>query len=155
MTMKSMQDVYAEMLADEGGLTGKETDEISKLYAQILSGEKQFFDAATDMARNYIDMRIDKTVGGDDYFHCKANYEATDRGKIGEKTAKALGDFKELCDYYRNQYVKGFTKQKAYEDYIHDKHVNEVGRQQAKSGLYSSSKDGCQLYRVEGINDRY
>ena len=30
-------------------------------------------------------MKDDNTIGADDYFHCKANYEAASRGKYGEK----------------------------------------------------------------------
>ena len=46
----------------------------------------------------------------DDYFHCKANYEATSRGSIGEKVAEKLGNAKENFDYYYNQAWKRFIK---------------------------------------------
>ncbi len=49
---------------------------------------RQVVGAVTDMARNYIDMRLDKTIGNDDYFHCKANYETADRGNIGRSIAQ-------------------------------------------------------------------
>lgn len=58
--------------------------------------------AVRDLNRNYWDMRKDNTVGADDYFHCKANYEATLRGSVGEKVATRLGNAKETFDYYYN-----------------------------------------------------
>ncbi len=55
---------------------------------------------AGDMVRNYIDMKRDNTIKGDDYFHCKANYEAAQRGKIGENIAEKLGNAKEEFDFW-------------------------------------------------------
>ena len=63
--------------------------------------------AVRDLNRNYWDMRKDNTVGADDYFHCKANYEATSRGSVGEKVATRLGNAKETFDDYYNQIGKG------------------------------------------------
>ena len=40
---------------------------------------KQVAEALRDMNRNYWDMKRDNTINADDYFHCKANYEATSR----------------------------------------------------------------------------
>lgn len=116
----------------------------------------QIYGATGDMIRNYIDMRRDNTQKADDYFHCKANYEAAARGRYGEKTASYLGDTKERIDYFKNRMsLKGMSPFDAYGDYLHDRYVNKVGRQQAKSGLYSNSKDGCLMYRVNGINEKY
>lgn len=115
----------------------------------------QIYGATGDMIRNYIDMRRDNTQKADDYFHCKANYEAAARGRYGSEFARALGNEKEFFDYFYNQLWKGKTKEEAERDYYHDIFVNKVGRQQANSGLYSNSKAGCDIYRVNGINDRY
>lgn len=93
---------------------------------------------------------------GDDYFHCKANYEAASRGYIGAKTAELLEDAKEnYWDYWDNQFRKGLTRSQADLDKRHDKRVNKIGRQRAQSGLYSDSRDACNSYRVNGINDKY
>ncbi len=43
-----------------------------------------------DMYGNYYDMKIDNTEKADDYFHCKANFEAAQRGKWGEKQQNIL-----------------------------------------------------------------
>ena len=112
--------------------------------------------AISDLNRNYWDMKKDNTINNDDYFHCKANYEAASRGTIGAKTAEILGDAKEnYWDYWDNQYRKGLTKSEADIDKSHDKQVNKIGRQRAQSGLYSNSQDACNSYRVNGINDKY
>ena len=116
---------------------------------------QQVFGAVGDMVGNYVDMKKDNTVGGDDYFHCKANYEAAQRGPIGEKIAEKLGNAKENFDFWDNQLRKGLSLTAAYQDKIHDKTINQIGRQQAKSGLYKSSREACYPYRVEGINEKY
>mgnify|MGYP004597462669 CR=1 FL=1 len=61
---------------------------------------QQVAGAVGDMVRNYIDMKRDNTIKGDDYFHCKANYEAAQRGKIGENIAEKLGNAKEEFDFW-------------------------------------------------------
>ena len=60
---------------------------------------RQVAQAVRDMNRNYWDMRRDNTIGADDYFHCKANFEATQRGPVGERVAEKLGDTKENFDF--------------------------------------------------------
>lgn len=91
----------------------------------LLEGVKQAALAAYDMSKNYFDMKKDNTIKADDYFHCKANYEATKRGVIGEKFAQKVGDAKELVDYYKNILIK--NKNWAHKDYYHDRAVNERG----------------------------
>ncbi len=87
---------------------------------------------------------------------CNINYEAASRGNIGAKVAELLGDAKEdYWDYYDNQIRKKKTAQEAILDKMHDKQVNETGRQRAASGLYSNSCEACHSYRVKGINDKY
>lgn len=81
------------LILKEKNMTFKSTKEKLKQAAQAIN----------DMNRNYWDMKRDNTIKADDYFHCKANYEATSRGRIGEKVAKKLGDAKEEFDYYYNQ----------------------------------------------------
>ena len=131
---------------------------INKINEGLKEGLKMVKESALagyDMTKNYVDMLIDNTVKGDDYFHCKANYEATKRGKYGEMFAEKVGDAKEYYDYFKNQEEKGFSRYEAFDDFIHDTEVNRDGRRLAKSGLYSSSKEGCNKYRVNKINDRY
>ena len=115
---------------------------------------RQAVGAIKDMNRNYWDMKRDNTIGNDDYFHCKANYEAADRGDLGRSIAQWLGDKKEDFDYYKNQ-LRGLAALEASLDRIHDRNVNKIGRQRAQSGLYSNSRDACESFRVKGINDDY
>lgn len=115
---------------------------------------KQIAGAVADMTRNYIDMIQRNIIGSDDYFHCKANYEAADRGPWGQATAQWLGDKKEDFDYYKNRF-RGLTPSEAYIDKLHDKKINEIGRQRAQSGVYSNSKEACASFRVKGINEKY
>lgn len=56
--------------------------------------------AMGDFLRNYKDMRDANYIGGDKYFHCKANCEATKRGPLGEATAEVISDARELIDHY-------------------------------------------------------
>nr|QIM10324.1 hypothetical protein PlAlph_0780 [uncultured Alphaproteobacteria bacterium] len=115
----------------------------------------QMIGATYDMIKNYANMISDQTINADDYFHCKANYEATKRGKYGIKTAERLGQIKEIYDIYKNINSKNFSFNEALNDYNHDMLVNEIGRLQALSGQYANSKDGGNIFRVRGINDKY
>lgn len=115
---------------------------------------RQAVGAIKDMNRNYWDMKRDNTIGNDDYFHCKANYEAADRGDLGRSIAQWLGDKKEDFDYYKNQ-LRGSSALEASLDRIHDRNVNKIGRQRTQSGLYSNSRDACESFRVKGINYDY
>lgn len=135
-------------------------DEQNDFTQEIITQEDQnpFFQvlgAIKDMSRNYFDMKEDKTKKADDYFHCKANFEAANRGKYGAKTAQWLGDRKEDFDYYYNQLWKGLTPEQAEEDKLHDKMINKIARQRAKKRLYSNSREACQPYRVRGVNAKY
>ena len=116
---------------------------------------QQAVGAVGDMIRNYVDMKRDNTIKGDDYFHCKANYEAAQRGKIGENIAEKLGNAKEEFDFWDNQFRKGLSPQEAFSDRIHDRTINQIGRQRARSGLYRDSREACYPYRVNGINEKY
>ena len=116
---------------------------------------QQVVGAIGDMVGNYVDMKMDNTIKGDDYFHCKANYEAAQRGVIGENIAEKLGNTKEEFDFWDNQFRKGLSPLEAYQDKIHDRTINQIGRQKAKSGVYKNSREACYPYRVEGINEKY
>lgn len=81
--------------------------------------------------------------------------KANKRTKIKRKTARVLGDTKEGVDYYINQYYKGLSQPAAYNDYLWDKGINQISRQRAKNGVYSDYKDACNVFRVNGINEKY
>ena len=151
---KSQQTSLAQpqITTNTSGAVDKSLNTIKQKQSPI----QQIVGAIGDMSSNYFDMKKDNTINGDDYFHCKANYEAASRGDIGAKTAKLLEDVKEnYWDYWDNQFRKGLTRSQADLDKRHDKRVNKIGRQRAQSGLYSDSRDACNSYRVNGINDKY
>ena len=58
-------------------------------------------------------------------------------------------------NFWDNQFRKGLTQPEAYKDRIHDRSINQIGRQMAKSGVYKNSREACNPYRVEGINEKY
>ena len=107
------------------------------------------------LQKNYFDMKRDNTIGSDNYFHCKANYEASKFGENAERISEIVSNSKEVADYFRNRLFKNMNYVDAYSDYLFDRHINERGRQLAKSSLYSSSKDACKHLRVRGINEKY
>ena len=65
-----------------------------------------------DFARNYATMRSKNLDLSDKFFHCKANYEASTRGKYGSAIAKELSDFRENFD----QKIKGDSLKSSQED---------------------------------------
>ncbi len=121
----------------------------------LVSPIGQRYNANLDLLKNYIAMLLDETKYADDYFHCKANYEATSRGPLGEYIAKKRGKEKEVDDFYKNINEKGLSEEQAMIDYYHDKEINRIGRELYKSGNYKNSKDACNMFRVNGINPMF
>ncbi|MCC6598473.1 MAG: peptidoglycan-binding protein [Alphaproteobacteria bacterium] len=103
--------------------------------------------AFKDFVKNYNDMREDRTRDGDKYFHCKANYEATQRGWAGKIIAQKLSNAREVY----GQYIKGDPES----DKKADQKANVYGRDAALSGQYHSAREACAIYRVKGINEKY
>ena len=86
-----------------------------------------------DMWRNYKTMTDDqKWVGGDNFFHCKANYEAAKRGPWGEIVGKTISGGRELY---------GLVKGEPLSDIRKDWHANRIGWSGAKNGL--SLNEAC------------
>ncbi len=156
-------DIPDEMMNPDGTMkTANQLNNVQKYNQEVLNSInqqqnpwQQVTGAITDMSRNYFDMKQDNTVGADDYFHCKANYEAANRGPWGAATAQFIGDAKEEFDYFKNRLYKGLSYPDALADYWHDKDVNKQGREMVHSPLYSNAKDACQYQRVKDINDKY
>ena len=162
--MKTLYDIDEKTHVDEFGVDHSDfslRDEIEYNFMRAnqpmpkqQNPVQQMVGAIADMTQNYFDMKRDNTIGNDDYFHCKANYEAADRGNIGRSIAQWIGNKKEDFDYYKNQFRR-LSPLEASIDRIHDRKVNQIGRQRAQSGLYSNSKDACNSFRVRGINEKY
>ena len=87
-----------------------------------------------DMWRNYKTMTDEQNwIGGDNFFHCKANYEAAKRGPWGEIVGKTVSAGREMW----GQFVKGDP----LSDLRKDWHANSMGWNGAKKGL--SLEEAC------------
>lgn len=105
-------------------------------------GPTQAIGAVGDFWRNYQDMRDANTMGGDGYFHCMANCQATRRGPTGESVACNISDAREWTD----QNIKGSSASASAADQA----ANVIGR----NGALSSSKscrEICSGFRPNGL----
>lgn len=112
-----------------------------------LSENTKAGNAFGDFWKNFNDMNETRLDGGDKYFHCKANYEATDRGWFGELSANALSDVKELKDQRYSKHSQS--------DVDADQNANKHGRNAAKSGKYNSAQEACAIFRPQGLDEKY
>lgn len=102
--------------------------------------------ALDDFLRNYRNMRDANTIGGDKYFHCMANCEATRRGPWGEAAACTISDTREWAD----QNLKGDPASASAADQA----ANAVGRSGALSTPQACSAV-CSGFRPPGLPARY
>ncbi len=80
-----------------------------------------------DMWRNYKTMTDEqKWTGGDNFFHCKANYEAAKRGPWGEIVGKTVSAGREILGQLTGDQLSDLRK---------DWHANRMGWRGAKKGL--------------------
>ncbi|WP_210036556.1 RHS repeat-associated core domain-containing protein [Methylocaldum gracile] len=129
------------LYVDPQGLYGMAHD-IGRLVDKLLQPPE----ATSDFLRNYRDMRDANTIGGDKYFHCKANCEATRRGKYGEATACTISDAREWFD----QNVKGDPASASAADQI----ANTAGRSGGNSSPLSCDLV-CSPFRPNGLPANY
>jgi RHS repeat-associated protein len=99
-----------------------------------------------DMARNYQDMRDANTIGGDKYFHCKANCEAARRGRVGEGLSCRISDAREWFD----QTVKGDPASASQAD----QEANHHGRDGGATSVVPCEAV-CLGFRPRGLQARY
>jgi uncharacterized protein RhaS with RHS repeats len=111
----------------------------------IPSSTNQTVNATRDFVRNYQDMRNANTIGADKYFHCKANCEASKRGKDGKETACKISDAREWAD----QNIKGDPASASEADQV----ANHYGRDNANSA--SSCSEVCAPFRPNGLSPKY
>ena len=80
-----------------------------------------------DMWRNYKIMRNEQNlIGGDNFFHCKANYEAAKRSPWGAIVGKAVSAGREIHGQLKGELLSDLRK---------DWHANRMGWRGAKKGL--------------------
>lgn len=120
-----------------------------------VDGLQQIIGSIGDFIRNYKDMREANTIGADKYFHSKANCDASKRGKIGEIVAKGISDLREFTDLFKNVLVKGMSIAESLEDSAGDQEANEYGREQGRKHPDIDSDVLVDIYRPNGLPDRY
>lgn len=118
-----------------------------KTIKEKLQATAQASGAFNDFVKNWWNMRQANTIGGDKYFHCKANYEATQRGWAGKSAAEHLSDEREKAGRLKSDYT--------LKDEAADQKANRHGRQAALSNRYTSAEEACAIFRPKGLNDKY
>lgn len=100
-----------------------------------------------DFIRNYRDMRNANNISSDKYFHCKANCEATQRGKGGKDAARCISNAREWFD----QNIKGDPASESAADQI----ANRYGRAQSIASPGDDCRQVCTPYRPNGLPSQY
>jgi RHS repeat-associated protein len=96
--------------------------------------------------QNYKDMRNANVKGADKFFHCKANCQAAQCGRGGEKLACQISDTREWWD--QNNPFKRYP----LSDSIEDQKANEYGR--GWGGISKQPCDFlCEFYRPRGLGN--
>lgn len=122
-------------------------DEQIKENTRMQVPMQQVLGGLGDMASEYFKMKKHGYKNLDDYHHCKANYNAAQRGPYGYNIGKTFGDAKEKFDFYWNKAYKGMEESAAQKDRLNDLAVNAIGRLRGDSGLYDNAQDACADYR--------
>lgn len=102
---------------------------------------------AGDFLDNYGDMRDANTIGGDKYFHCKANCEAAQRGEGGEDMACTISDAREWVD----ENIKGDPPSASAADQI----ANHFGRTNGSANSNIDCRQICVPFRPTGLDPKY
>lgn len=111
-----------------------------------LAEDKKATNAFSIFVKNRDDMVQANTIGADEYFHCKANYEASQLGWRSEIEAQALSLGREAYGLIKGDGLKDASK---------DMKANQHGRESAKFGGYSSASEACAIYRPAGLDEKY
>lgn len=118
--------------------------------------------AAGDFRRNYKDMRDANTIGGDKYFHCKANCEASSRGSTGQYVAEKISNAREITD----QRIKGDPRSASEADQSANRQGRAGGSGAAAQGMSpipgaqdrtepNVCRATCGSLRPRGLDDKY
>ncbi|TAF58198.1 MAG: DUF4114 domain-containing protein [Oscillatoriales cyanobacterium] len=112
--------------------------------------------------RNFQDM---KRVGGDKYFHCKANCEAAQLGPEGEFAAKFISNARENTDFFKNLLLRRHPTaedRKGVEPFVfflrdcnQDLSANLHGRMGGRNNPSGSCKTICQPFRQANLPAQY
>lgn len=134
----------------------------NKISSSLVDGAQSLYDKGykfgevmADMNANYKDTIESNVVGADNYFHCKAHFNAASKGPTHEKIAEKIGTTKEYVDIPKNMIFKGLTLEAAIQDFKHDESINRTGRERAKSGEYKSASEACKEFIPNGLHKKY
>jgi uncharacterized protein RhaS with RHS repeats len=109
----------------------KTVDKVTDVAAKSLQKTKEAAGAAGDFKKNYNDMRNANTIGGDKYFHCKANCEAASRGSTGQAVAEKISNTREIAD----QRIKGDPRSASEADQVANRQGRAGGAEAASRGI--------------------
>ena len=120
----------------------------------------QTFGALNSFNKNYHDIKEANTIGADKYFHAKANCQASQYGKIGEKISSKISDFREDVDLEKNKHKKRkdgtkMTPTERLIDYRDDHSANLYGRLQGWQNPNIDCRILIDKYRPNGLDDKY
>lgn len=128
---------------------------VNTLIENCIDALEQIWGTVNDFINNYNDMKDANTIGADKYFHSKANCEAAQRGEVAEMIAKGISDLREFTDLFKNVLIKGMTIKESLEDSAGDQEANKYGRAQGRTNPNKASKILVDIYRPNGLPDKY
>lgn len=97
---------------------------------------RQIFGALRDFVENYRDMREENLIGNDKEHHCRANCEASARGRAGEETARRMSNAREDADDRKRE---ALGERPNPEDRAADQAANSQGRDAGRAARESQS----------------
>ncbi len=104
---------------------------------------------------NYFALRDADVIGGDKYFHIKANCESAQKGVIATFMSEVISNLREWVDSYKNVYFKKMTIEASLKDCEEDQKVNKEGRELGKKYPNENSKDILRNKMPKGLPERH
>jgi hypothetical protein len=127
------------------GIINKDGPTQAKIKEKLARDEKAG-NVFNDFIQNRRDMMETGFIGGDKYFHCKANYQAAKRGWLGKAAGLVLNAGREAY---------GLAKGDGIKDMHEDMQANAYGYRAAVSGKYETAEEACAIFRPKGLDDKY
>ncbi len=127
----------------------------NNLCKNIIDEASNWDNAIGDFARNYNDMLEADWKYSDKYFHAKANCQATQRGVLGEIVAEATSVLREIEEGIRKVIFEGNNLTEQIKDAKQDMKANEYGRQQGKTYSNEACEILIDVFRPNGLPDKY
>ena len=110
-------------------------------------GIEQAISAVDHFVENYEDMVDAGWIGGDKYFHCVANCQATQEGPVGEDVAEIISNTREWVDVN----IQGDPPADSQADQV----ANQDGRQGARNNPNQTCQATCSHHRPAGLPSNY